>query len=147
MGPYNGLKKALKIIGNRFEGGWKVGNVYRSSIIKIDQNKVSVNYSALGYSETERGVLENLELKDDGENNTYRMSGNWNNQDGGDGIFRLDVYGAVKPNTVYLAIDGSSWKYYSNIKLSDENFKKFIPIFLNKSKNNQTNNLKNICLI
>lgn len=142
MGPYNGLQKALKIIGNRFEGGCKVGNVYGSSIIKIDQNKVSVNYSALGYSETERGVLENLELKDDGENNTYRMSGNWNNQDGGDGIFRLEVYGADKPNTVYLAIDGSSWKYYSNIKLSDENFKKFIAIFLNKSKNNQTNNLE-----
>ena len=142
IGPDYGLQKALKIIGNRFEGECKVGNVYGSSIIEIDQKKVSVNYSAMGYSATERGVLENLELKDDGENNTYRISGNWNNQDAGDGIFRLEVYGTDKPNTVYLAIEGSSWKYYSNIKLSDEDFEKFIAIFLKKSQNDQKNNLK-----
>jgi len=142
IGPDYGLQKALKIIGNRFEGECKVGNVYGSSIIEIDQKKVSVNYSAMGYSATERGVLENLELKDDGENNTYRISGNWNNQDAGDGIFRLEVYGTDKPNTVYLAIEGRSWKYYSNIKLSDEDFEKFIAIFLKKSQNDQKNNLK-----
>ena len=122
------LEKVLQITGNTFDGSCQVGNAAGDATINFNGEKVSVNYSVIGYSVTESGVLENLKLVDDGENNTYCITGDWNNQDAGDGYLRLEVFGADAPNTIYVAIEGSSWKYYANMELSDEDFNEFITV-------------------
>tara|TARA_Y100000766_G_scaffold274737_1_gene277038 strand:+ start:203 stop:667 length:465 start_codon:yes stop_codon:yes gene_type:complete len=124
----NCLEDVLEITGNNFRGSCKVGGASGNAAITVDGGSAKVSYSAMGYSATERGVLENLELKDGGKGNTYRIVGDWNNKDAGDGSFYLEVYGADKPNTVYLAIKGGSWMYFCNMKLSDDDFNKFIAI-------------------
>ena len=125
------LDEVLEITGNNFSGSCKVGGASGDATISFNEGKVTVNYSAMGYSATESGFLENLELTDDGENNTYRIKGDWNNQDAGNGNFRLEVFGADLPNTIYIEIKGkgsSGWKYYDSKKLSDEDFNKFIAV-------------------
>jgi hypothetical protein len=122
------LEKVLQITGNTFNGACTVGNAFGSASINFNGEKVSVNYSAMGYTAIESGFLENLVMEDNGENNTYRITGNWNNQDAGDGHFRLGVFGAEEPNTIYVAIEGSNWSYYDSKKLSDEDFNKIITI-------------------
>lgn len=139
------LEKVLQITGNTFNGACKVGNVYGNATINFNGEKVSVNYSAMGYSATASGVLENLKLVDDGENNTYSITGDWNNQASGDGHFRIEVFGADEPNTIYLAIEGSSWKYYDSKELSDEDFNKFITVLyidLNTTSSSEADAIK-----
>jgi hypothetical protein len=122
------LEKVLQITGNTFIGACRVGNAAGDATINFNGKMVRVNYSAMGYSATESGFVRNLKLDDDGENNTYCITGDWNNQDAGDGHLRLEVFGADAPNTIYLAIEGSSWKYYASMELSDEDFNEFITV-------------------
>ena len=137
-GAENSLQEILQITGNTFEGRCKVGNVYGSSFIKINEKNITVNYSAMGYSATESGNLENLEFRDDGERNTYRIKGEWIKGS----FFRLEVSTQGKPNTAYLAIEGSGWIYYTYIKLSDEDFEKFINVLSKESQEDETENIK-----
>ena len=123
------LEKVLQITGNTFNGSCRVGNAAGDATIRFNGERVSVSYSAIGYYATESGVLENLKLVDDGENNTYRITGDWKLDEGSQRpSFRLEVFGIDAPNTIYVAIEGGNYKYYDSMELSDEDFNEFITV-------------------
>ena len=123
------LSECLKITGQTFLGGThRSGGFYGESNFVFDKSgeSVYVSYSALDYYEKEEVELENMELKEGGPDNTYRIVGDYV-VDGGSAQgakFEFCNFEDEKPNTILIQVTGAndSWAHYDNITLSKENF-------------------------
>lgn len=149
------LEECLKITGVVFEGTHQSGAVYGDANFEFEENgkSVYVSYSALSYSENENAKLENLELKEDGHNNTYRIVGDYV-VDGGWGQnakFQFSNFEDEKPNTILVQVSGANrddtgkpnWFHFSNLTLSKDNFLKIKKILTyNKSDVSKVNEIK-----
>jgi hypothetical protein len=125
------LEQCLKIAGHRFLGGThRTGGAYGEANFVFEENGkiVHVAYKALSYSADENAKLENMELKEGGPLNTYRIVGDYV-VDGGWGQgakFVFCNFEDEKPNTILIQVTGAndSWAHYDNITLSKEKFLK-----------------------
>jgi uncharacterized protein (TIGR02145 family) len=126
----NVLNELLKITGNEFEGSCEIGFTSGVALINTDGHELYVSYIVSEISTekfVEKGRLENVRLENDGD--YFKIIADWNNDDAGDGLFRLELFGSDHPNNIYCAVEGTGWKYFSSIVLSPEdicNFKKHL---------------------
>ena len=149
------LEECLKITGVGFEGTHRSGLVYGDANFEFEENgkSVFVEYSALSYSEKENAKLENLELKEDGPNNTYRIVGDYV-VDGGWGQnakFQFSNFEDKTPNTILVQVTGAgytddgkpSWVHFSNLTLTNDKFQEIKKILtFNKSDVSKVNEIK-----
>lgn len=136
------LNQVFEVTGNIFNGFSKTGYVKGEAVFRFFRNNLSVNYSALQYSTTEDGNLENFLIGDGGIENTIKISADWNNTDKyGDGKFLLEL-SPDYPKNLYFEIRGSNWIHYAFMVLNDEDFQKVKQLLLSKSKKNDSYNFE-----
>ena len=132
------LEKALAITGESwYNGACRVGVVTGEASFQFYpgyMGQVCVDYRVLGRSARECGGLRNLKLVDDGKNDTYSIEGDWYPKGSGSGRFHLMVYGEEAPNTIYMDINGSNFKYWANMELSEEKFLQYITLMKRASE-------------
>ncbi len=104
---------------------------------------VSVTYSIPGSKRyTERGLLKNFKYTNDGYNNTKVLTASWQNMDAGSGEFQLSFFGEEKPRTLYIGIQGSSWSYFINQDLNDQQYERLYKLLAIKSTPINQGNVK-----
>lgn len=137
------LNQVFEVTGNIFNGASKSGYVKGEAVFRFFRNNLSVNYSALQFSTTEDGNLENILIGDGGVENTIKISADWNNTDkyAGDGKFLLEL-SPDYPKNLYFEIRGSNWIHYAFMELNDEDLQKVKKLLLSKSKKKDSYNFE-----
>jgi len=89
---------------------------------------IIIRYSVFERSAREGGVLRNFRYSNDGYHNTRIIYADWKNLDptSGSGTFEMSLLDDTDPNTFYLGVSGSGFKYYTNIKLGQPQFQEII---------------------
>lgn len=120
------LDEVLTITGHTFQGSAQVGMAYGESTITIENDNLTVSYSVMGQSMTESGKLKNLEITETGPDDTYEITGLWDNNDAGDGQFYFRVFEDVSPNTVLCQVSskGGNWSYFDNFLMKNDAYLK-----------------------
>ena len=125
---------------NTFSGLCKIGSVQGNSYFDFTKYTIKspilrVNYTAFGRSASEVGILKNFRFKNS-SNNTKIILADWQNLDknSGSGTFEISLLDESNPNEIYIGIYGSSWSYYINIKLKEDNFRETIKLLTNSIK-------------
>jgi hypothetical protein len=144
------IEKHLPV--DREYGACNVGNTRGDAYFNLGKENlsVSVNYRVITsfsqytgefeYSRwvKESGKLNNITLTNDDKNvGYYEISGDWDNQDAGDGRFTIKLFEENKKNTVLIQISGSGWSYFENIEFDDKKFNEIKTLLRNP-------NIKNI---
>ena len=138
-------EKIFELLPTDFtENGFsKAGFLEGDANIYIGNGKLNVTYLINGSQITERGVAQNSKLvvNDNGEK---MIQGQWDNLDAGDGKFIILL---KKGNKIYFQVEGlegSSWWYKAETKISREEYDKLFYLFNgyineNKIKNDSQN--------
>ena len=132
--PYSVIIQVLNYSNTyRYTGISKSGYVYGDAYFNFSKMSrqfpnVLVTYTALNREARDGGILRNIKYVNSGEYNTKIIVADWVNFDKtvGSGTFELSIIGENKPNNVYIGIQGSSWSWYFNIELSNQQFQDLI---------------------
>jgi hypothetical protein len=144
------LEECLKITGDKFKGGThRSGEAYGEAYIEIAENGKSgyASFNALDYSGEEDAEISNIELKEGGPDNTYKIVGDWI-VDGAKeqcARFCFCCFEDEIPNTILIQITGAknSWAHYKNITLSKEKYLQIKKILTyDKSKDSKNIDVK-----
>lgn len=125
----NKYLEIMSLIGEKHSGIFVLNKVSGNAQFSFNDDEVTVQFKALGLGMADIISLHNFELRNNGENNTYRIFAEFSSTGIPNGTFRLEIFGKNKPNTVYLELSNMDDKrFYSNIELSQKDFKKFTDI-------------------
>ena len=126
--PKNKLIEVFNVIGYDHMGNFQVENTIGDAAICSNGKEVRVVYIRLDDVVIETGTLENIKLINKGKNNSYSIVADWIRRDSVNGRFSIDVFDLGNSKTMLYEIEGSSWKYYVNLKISDNDYKKLVEI-------------------
>ena len=124
------FERVLAITGHEFDGYCNVGDARGWAIISIKGTRATVEYGVPDVSNetvTEVGELKDFRITNDGADGTICFRADWDNEDAGDGKFRLVLIDEV-PNTIFCEIGGDSWVYFEKHKLTDDEFRQVVEI-------------------
>ncbi len=124
----NKLIEVFDVIGYDQMGIYEVDNTTGDVAICSNGQAVRIAYNTSDDVIIETGTLDNIKLINKGKNNSYSIVADWIRKDSVSGRFSIDVFDLGNSKMMLYEIEGSSWKYYVNLKISDNDYKKLVEI-------------------